>query len=103
MRKAARAGSNRRTTLSGGASARLGRSARWEGRMLYAFIIEEIKRREEEEERRRGEGRPRPEIPIEPERPLIPSGEEKPDRGVVIIDYSVGREGEKEDEVSWED
>lgn len=61
--------------------------------MLDAFIIEEIKRREEEEERRRDEGRPRLEIPIEPERPLVPSGEEKPDRGVVIIDYSVDSEG----------
>jgi hypothetical protein len=57
--------------------------------MLDAFIIEEIKRREQEEERRRDEGRPRLEIPIEPERPLVPSGEDKPDRGVVIIDYSV--------------
>lgn len=63
--------------------------------MLDAFIIEEIKRREDEE-RRRDEGRPRLEIPIEPERPLVPSGEEKPDRGVVIIDYSVDRDGEEE-------
>jgi hypothetical protein len=64
--------------------------------MLDAFIIEEIKRREEEEERRRDEGRPRLEIPIEPEGPLAPSGEEKPERGVVIIDYSVDSEDGEE-------
>ena len=69
--------------------------------MLDAFIIEEIKRREEEEERRRDEGRPRLELPIEPERPLIPAGEDKPDRGVVIIDYSVERDGD--DEAAVED
>ena len=64
--------------------------------MLDAFIIEEIKRREEEEERRRDEGRPRLEVPLEPERPLVPSGEETPERGVVIIDYSVDSEGAEE-------
>lgn len=57
--------------------------------MLDAFIIEEIKRREREEERRRDDERPRVEIPIAPERPVVPAGEEKRDRGVVIIDYSV--------------
>lgn len=58
--------------------------------MLDAFIIEEIKRREREEERRREEQRPRVEIPQLPEEePVRPSGEEKPERGVVIIDYSV--------------
>lgn len=62
--------------------------------MLDAFIIEEIKRREQEEDRRGDERRPRLDIPVEPEHPLVPSGEEKPDRGVVIIDYSVEREGE---------
>ncbi len=58
--------------------------------MLDAFIIEEIKRREREEERRRDDSRPRLEIPLEqPERPVEPRGEDKPERGVVIIDYSV--------------
>ena len=67
--------------------------------MLGAFFIEEIKRREEQEERRRDEGRPRLEIPIErdTERPLAPSGEEKPDRGVVIIDYSVENDAGEEE------
>ena len=64
--------------------------------MLDAFIIEEIKRREEAEERRRDESRPRLELPFDPERPLEPSGEEKPDRGVVIIDYSVDRSESEE-------
>jgi len=58
--------------------------------MLDAFIIEEIKRRERDEERRRNDERPRLEIPVAPsEEPVRPSGEEKPERGVVIIDYSV--------------
>jgi len=58
--------------------------------MLDAFIIEEIKRREREEERRRDDERPRIEIPVAPEEPVRPSGEQdKPDRGVMIIDYSV--------------
>jgi len=59
--------------------------------MLDAFIIEEIKRREREEERRRNDERPRIEIPVAPEEPVrpSPSGEEEPQRGVVIIDYSV--------------
>ena len=59
--------------------------------MLDAFIIEELKRKE----RRREEEaeRPRPQLPI----PLSDLGDEaprqsddeKPQRGVVIIDYSV--------------
>ena len=57
--------------------------------MLDAFIIEELKRREREEERKRDEQRPRVEIPASDEKPVHPSGEDKPERGVVIIDYSV--------------
>lgn len=60
--------------------------------MLDAFIIEEIKRRERDEERRQDRDRPRAEIPIlpiVPEEPVRPSGEDEPSRGVVIIDYSV--------------
>jgi hypothetical protein len=59
--------------------------------MLDAFIIEELKRREREEERKRDEQRPRVEIPAPSpdDSPVHPSGEEKPERGVVIIDYSV--------------
>lgn len=56
--------------------------------MLDAFIIEEIKRRDREDERRRDDERPRIEIPVAPEEPIRPLGEEKPERGVVIIDYS---------------
>ena len=60
--------------------------------MLDAFIIEEIRRREQEAERRREESRPRQELPI-PQKPP-PSGdrerdEEPSDRGVTIIDYCV--------------
>ncbi len=57
--------------------------------MLDAFIIEEIKRREREREERDSE---RPAIhipPPEPSRPPHQSEEDKPSRGVVIIDYSV--------------
>ena len=57
--------------------------------MLDAFIIEEIKRREEEHRRRESE-RPRVEMPESPPIP-IPSRqgeEEAPPRGVVIIDNS---------------
>lgn len=58
--------------------------------MLDAFIIEEIKRRDREDERRRDDDRPRIEIPVAPEKePIRPVGEEKPERGVVIIDYSM--------------
>ncbi len=57
--------------------------------MLDAFIIEEIKRREQERERRDNE---RPSIhipPPEPSRMPQQSEEDKPSRGVIIIDYSV--------------
>jgi hypothetical protein len=57
--------------------------------MLDAFIIDEIKRREEERHRRQDENRPRQELPI-PHRP--PRHEDDPapsDRGVVIIDYGI--------------
>jgi hypothetical protein len=57
--------------------------------MLDAFIIEEIKRREEERRRRESE-RPRvdlPEGPV-PNRPVRQGEEENPSRGVVIIENS---------------
>lgn len=58
--------------------------------MLDAFIIEEIRRREREDERRRDDERPRIEIPVAPSpEPVQPRGEDKPERGVVIIDYSM--------------
>ena len=57
--------------------------------MLDAFIIEEIKRREQERQRRESE-RPAIHIPLpEPGRAPQQSEEEKPQRGVVIIDLSV--------------
>ncbi len=57
--------------------------------MLDAFIIEEIKRRERERERHDSD-RPTVQIPL-PEPSHVPqqSEEEKPQRGVIIIDYSV--------------
>lgn len=56
--------------------------------MLDAFIIDEIRRREQEAERRREEDRPRQELPV-PQRPPIHEDEPPSDRGVVIIDYSI--------------
>ena len=59
--------------------------------MLDAFIIEEIKRREQEREQHR----PRLDIPLpDPTRPHRQNDtsreeDESPQRGVVIIDYSV--------------
>jgi len=63
--------------------------------MLDAFIIEELKRRERlEEERRQDAERPFLEIPI----PVAPEDampfpvdreERKPERGVIVIDFSV--------------
>lgn len=56
--------------------------------MLDAFIIEEIKRREQERE-----DRPRLELPLPDRRPQRQNDsaeeEDAPSRGVVIIDYSV--------------
>ncbi len=59
--------------------------------MLDAFIIEEIKRREQE----RDDRRPRLELPLD-DRPSVPQRqndrtdrEDAPQRGVIIIDYSV--------------
>ena len=67
-----------------------GRSARLEVAVLDAFIIEELKRRERE--RIRELERPQPQAP-EPRHdddgPLRQSDDEKPQRGVVIIDYAV--------------
>lgn len=62
--------------------------------MLDAYIIEEIKRREEERRRREDQQRPVLEIPLyPPDADSNPAnkrdGDEKPERGVIIIDYSV--------------
>ena len=57
--------------------------------MLDAFIIEELKRREQERERKDSE-RPSIQIPLpEPSQAPQQSEEDKPQRGVIIIDYSV--------------
>ena len=57
--------------------------------MLDAFIIEEIKRRERERERRESE-RPSVQVPVPPpDHAPQQSEEDKPQRGVIIIDYSV--------------
>ena len=57
--------------------------------MLDVFIIEEIKRRERERE----EERPRIELPLPEPRPHRHDDrrerDDKPERGVIIIDYSV--------------
>lgn len=57
--------------------------------MLDAFIIDEIRRREQEAEHRREEQRPRQELPL----PGLPQNrdEEEPvtDGGVTIVDYSI--------------
>jgi hypothetical protein len=59
--------------------------------MLDAFIIDEIRRREQEAERRRDEQRPRKELPLPQRIPVNPEDEEpSSDRGVTIIDYSIG-------------
>jgi hypothetical protein len=57
--------------------------------MLDAFIIEELKRKEEE--RHRETGQPQPELPVpgHDEGPVRQSDDDKPHRGVVIIDYTV--------------
>ena len=57
--------------------------------MLDAFIIEEIRRREQEPE-----SRPRPQLPVpEPSRPAQQNEQHEqddvPQRGVVIIDYTI--------------
>lgn len=59
--------------------------------MLDAFIIEEIKRQEESKRHEERE-RPRPRLPVPDDtpRPTRQGGEDGvPDRGVVIIDYSI--------------
>jgi hypothetical protein len=67
--------------------------------MLPPFIIEQIRRREQQERANREAQRPRVELPIGPLRPLrepsFPasgaydeeSGDENPERGVVIIQF----------------
>lgn len=58
--------------------------------MLDAFIIEEIKRREQERERQRDGQRPRQELPVQPpQRRERDQDEPSEDRGVVIIDYTI--------------
>ncbi len=56
--------------------------------MLDAFVIEEIKRRERDKGGR--DDRPAVELPVPAPAPSRPpeDDEERPDRGVVIIDYS---------------
>ena len=57
--------------------------------MLDAFIIEEIKRREREREQRDNE-RPSIQVPLPvPDHTPQQSEEDKPRRGVIIIDYSM--------------
>jgi len=57
--------------------------------MLDAFIIEEIRRREQEQENQR----PRLDIPLPEPKPARQNDraeeEDTPQRGVVIIDYSI--------------
>lgn len=57
--------------------------------MLDAFIIEELRRREEQE-RKRSEHQPRVDLPVheeeEPERDENNEHKKKPSRGVTIID-----------------
>jgi len=56
--------------------------------MLDAFIIEEIRRREQEQDNQR----PRLDIPLpepRPQRQNDRADDEEPQRGVIIIDYSV--------------
>jgi hypothetical protein len=57
--------------------------------MLDAFIIEEIKKREREQDTQR----PRIELPLPEPRPQRQNegreDDEQPERGVIIIDYSV--------------
>jgi hypothetical protein len=57
--------------------------------MLDAFIIEELKRKEQE--RNRETGQPQPELPVpgHDEGTARQSDDDKPHRGVVIIDYTV--------------
>jgi hypothetical protein len=57
--------------------------------MLDAFIIEELKRKENE--RNRDAGRPQPSLPVpdHDDGPPRQSDDDKPHRGVVIIDYTV--------------
>jgi len=58
--------------------------------MLDAFIIDEIRRREQEAERRRDQQRPRQELPIPSHEPVRPEEDEPGnDRGVTIIDYNI--------------
>ena len=62
--------------------------------MLDAYIIEEIKRRDEERRRREDGERPRLEIPLyPPDADSNPADNGRddgvPDRGVIIIDYSL--------------
>jgi len=59
--------------------------------MLDSFIIEELKRREERERNRARQDRPRLELPVDdrqlPRQPAKSDDEEdKPRRGVVVID-----------------
>jgi hypothetical protein len=59
--------------------------------VLDAFIIEELKRRERQQDRPQPEA-PGPSRDERDDRTPQKSDDEKPQRGVVIIDYSVGSE-----------
>lgn len=60
--------------------------------MLDAFIIEELRRREEKE--RGHTQQPRLELPVDDQRPMRPHPRDEdrpgrtPDRGVIIIDFA---------------
>jgi hypothetical protein len=57
--------------------------------MLDAFIIEELKRKEEERHRETGQPQPQLPTPGHDDGPTRQSDDDKPHRGVVIIDYTV--------------
>jgi hypothetical protein len=60
--------------------------------MLDAYIIEEIKRREDERLRREEQQRPVLEIPLYPpdaDQNPATKDEPVPERGVIVIDYSI--------------
>jgi hypothetical protein len=57
--------------------------------LLDAFIIEEIKRREREQEDRPRLDLPLPDPSRQPSNDKASEEEDKPQRGVIIIDYSI--------------
>ena len=57
--------------------------------MLDAWIIEEIKRREQEDRPRPNAPQPQIELPHEPIDPNRKPKKKEPDRGVTIVDYTL--------------